>query len=215
MKEMSNIFDIIILTLFVTILSTSISTILGIPLGYILSKSDKKYKIILQSITTALTGLPPVVAGLCIYFLLTRNGPLGNFRLLYSPSAMVIAQILIVLPIIAAFSYPIFLKTKEEMFETCVGLRLSSKKTFLLLLKECRFVLVSAVMMGFGRAISEVGAVMMVGGNIDGKTRVITTAILTQTNQGNYNQAIILGGVLLLIAITVNLLAQKYKESNR
>lgn len=210
---MSYIIQIIILTLSVTFVSTSISALFGIPLGYLLSKGDKQYKKVLQSITTALTGLPPVVAGLCIYFLLTRNGLFGSFRLLYSPVAMIIAQVLIVLPIIAAFSYPVFLKKREEMEETCTGLRLKSGKTFKLLLKECRFVLVSAIMMGFGRAISEVGAVMMVGGNIDGKTRVMTTAIITETNQGNYKQAIILGGILLLIALVVNLLAQRFKES--
>lgn len=205
--------QIIALTLLVTVISTTISTLLGLPLGYLLSKGNKKYMKILQSITTALTGLPPVVAGLCIYFLITRNGPIGGFRLLYSPVAMIIAQLLIVLPIIAAFSYPAFLKTREEIKETCAGLRLSPAMTFRLMLKECRFACVSAIMSGFGRAISEVGAVMIVGGNIEGKTRVMTTAILTETNQGNYNQAMILGGLLLLISISINILAQRLKES--
>jgi tungstate transport system permease protein len=210
---MSYIFQIITLTLFVTVISTTISTVVGLPLGYLISKSNNKIVKVLRSITTAMTGLPPVVAGLCVYFLVTRNGPLGGFRWLYSPIAMIFAQLLIVLPIIIAFSYPAFLKTREEIRETCVGLRLSPRKTFILMLRECRYVCVSAVMLGFGRAISEVGAVMLVGGNIEGKTRVMTTAILTETNQGNYEQAMILGGTLLLISITINILAQRMKES--
>lgn len=210
---MNYIFQIITLTLFVTIISTAISTVVGLPLGYLISKSNNKFVEILRSLTTAMTGLPPVVAGLCIYFLITRNGPLGTFRWLYSPIAMILAQLLIVLPIIIAFTYPVFLKTREEIKETCVGLRLSPQKTFKLMLRECRYVCVSAIMLGFGRAISEVGAVMLVGGNIEGKTRVMTTAILTETNQGNYEQAMILGGTLLLISITINILAQKLKES--
>lgn len=203
---MSKLLDIIGLTLFVTLISTLISTVLGLPFGYFLTSTKAKYKKILQSITTALTGLPPVVAGLCIYFLLTRYGPFGGFRLLYSPAAMIIAQILIVTPIIAAFSYPAFLKASNQMNETFIGLRLSKKQIFKILLVECKMALISAVMAGFGRAISEVGAVMMVGGNIEGKTRVMTTAIVTQTSQGNYNDAIILGVLLLVLSISINLL---------
>lgn len=209
---MSYLLQIIGLTLFVSAVSTIISTILGLPLGYLLSRNNSKSIRFFQSITTAMTGFPPVVAGLCIYFLITRNGPLGSLKLLYSPNAMIIAQILIVLPIITAFAYPSFIRVRQELTETCIGLRLPPKKTFILMLKECRFALVSAVMSGFGRAISEVGAVMMVGGNIAGKTRVMTTAIMTETSKGDYEKALILGAILLLVSIAINLFASRFRE---
>lgn len=203
---MNGVINIAGLTLLVTVTSTFVSTVLGVPAGYFLASTKSKYKNMLQSIANALTGLPPVVAGLLIYFLLTRDGPLGSFGLLYSPPAIVIAQILIVTPIIAAFSYPAFLKTGLQMNETFAGLQITGRLRFLILLKECKTALISAVMAGFGRAVSEVGAVMIVGGNIEGRTRVMTTAIITQTGQGNYNDAIALGGILLILSITINLL---------
>jgi tungstate transport system permease protein len=210
---MNSLIEILLLTLFVTILSTGISALLGLPTAYILAMKNNPITNFFRSITTAMTGLPPVVAGLLIYFLLTRNGPLGALSLLYSPIAMIIAQVLIVFPIITAILYPTFIKTYMDTKETFVGLQLSQKTVFFLMMRECRFAIISAFMMGFGRATSEVGAVFMVGGNIDGKTRVMTTAILTQTNQGNYMDAIILGGILLFISITINLLVRKLKEN--
>ena len=202
--------QILLMTMTVTLTSTTISVLVGFPLGYLLSK-NKKFMKPMRSLTSALTGLPPVVAGLCIYFLVTRNGPLGGFKLLYSPSAMVLAQILIVIPIVAASVYPAFLRVSQDISETCAGLRLSGRKTFGLLMRECRFACVSAVMSGFGRAISEVGAVMLVGGNIAGKTRVMTTAVLTETGRGNYAQAMLLGGLLLFISVAINLLAGRLR----
>jgi len=207
MIEFSYIANILTLTLGVTLASTTISALVGLPLGYRLSKVGKKYMKPLRSITTAMTGIPPVVAGLCVYLLLTRNGPLGSFKLLYSPTAMVIAQLVIVIPIIAATAYPVFMRAEQEMKETCLGLRLSGGKIFRLMLRECRSGCVSSVMTGFGRAISEVGAVMIVGGNIAWKTRVMTTAVITETGRGNYAEAMILGGMLLVVSVTVNLLA--------
>ncbi|MCL2433980.1 MAG: ABC transporter permease, partial [Clostridia bacterium] len=177
----------------------------------ILLSRGKKFLKPLRSLVTAFTGLPPVVAGLCVYFLITRNGPLGRFKLLYSPPAMIIAQVIIVLPVITAAVYPAFLRASEDMRETCAGLRLSKYKTFFLLLRECRFAGVSAVMTGYGRAISEVGAVKLVGGNIAGKTRVMTTAVLTETGRGNYATAMLLGGLLLGVSLCINLLAGKLR----
>jgi len=211
MIEFNYVVQILLLTLAVTIASTAVSAAGGLPLGYLIAKSSKKAVRPVRSIMTAMTGIPPVVAGLCIYFLLTRNGPFGSFRLLYSPTAMVLAQIIIVLPIIAAISYPAIMKVNSEISETCAGLRLSPQKTFRLLLSESRSACVGAVMSGFGRAISEVGAVMIVGGNIAWKTRVMTTALLTETGRGNYATAMLLGGLLLVVAISVNLAAGKLR----
>ena len=210
MIQFSYIAQILLLTLCVTVSSTAVSALAGLPLGYALSRSGRFAKP-LQSLTSALTGIPPVVAGLCVYFLITRGGPLGGLRLLYSPPAMAAAQVILVLPLIAASAYPAFLRAGREMNETCAGLRLSRGKTFRLLLRECRFACVSAVMSGFGRAVSEVGAVMLVGGNIAGKTRVMTTALLTETSRGNYAQALLLGGLLLAVSILVNLLAGRLR----
>lgn len=212
MIELNYVAQILLLTLAVTLTSTAISTVGGLPLGYLIAKGRKKAIKPIRSIVTAMTGIPPVVAGLCIYFLLTRNGPFGGFKLLYSPTAMVLAQIIIVLPIIAAIAYPAIMKVDSEISETCTGLRLSTGKTFGLLLSESRPACVGAIMSGFGRAISEVGAVMMVGGNIAWKTRVMTTALLTETGRGNYATAMLLGGVLLLVSISVNLLAGKLRD---
>ena len=210
---MQELIEIIVLTLIVTSLSTFISALFGLPLAYILVAKNTAITRFFKTVITVLTGLPPVVAGLLIYFLLTRNGPLGSFKLLYSPIAMIIAQIIIVLPIITSFILPIFLKNHNEINETSKGLNLSKKTIFFLTLNECKFAIISAVMVGFGRATSEVGAVFIVGGNIFSKTRVMTTAILTQTNQGNYLDAVILGGILLAISFSINLLVRKFKEN--
>ena len=212
MIEFSYIIQIIALTLCVTLASTGISAAAGFPLGYALSKGGKRIMKPLRSLTSAMTGIPPVVAGLCVYFLVTRNGPLGGYKLLYSPAAMVLAQIIIVLPIIAAVLYPAFMKTGQEIRETCLGLRLSGRKSLMLLLRECRAASVSAVMSGYGRAISEVGAVMIVGGNIAWKTRVMTTAVVTETGRGNYTEAMLLGGILLAMSISINLLAGRLRD---
>jgi len=211
MVQVSYIVQILLLTLGVTLTSTAVSMVIGLPLGYRLSKVGRKYAKLLRSAATAMTGIPPVVAGLCIYFLLTRNGPLGDLKLLYSPAAMVMAQLLIVIPIIAATVYPVFMKADREMRETCLGLRLKRGKIFRLILLECRAGCVSSVMTGFGRAISEVGAVMIVGGNIAWKTRVMTTAVITETGRGNYANAMMLGGLLLLVSVAVNMLAGRMR----
>ncbi|MCL1820205.1 MAG: ABC transporter permease [Oscillospiraceae bacterium] len=209
--NISYVVQILGLTVCVTLASTALSAMIGLPLGYLLSMSKTPVLRRMRSVISAMTGIPPVVAGLCIYFLLTRNGPLGGFRLLYSPFAMVMAQMVIVIPIIAAVAYPSFMKVRADIHETCLGLRLPKAKIFRLLLRECRTACVSAVMTGFGRAVSEVGAVMLVGGNIAGRTRVMTTAVLTETGRGNYANAMLLGGLLLTLSLALNLFAGRFR----
>jgi tungstate transport system permease protein len=150
-------------------------------------------------------GLPPVVAGLVVYLILSRSGPLGFMGLLYSPTAMVIAQTSIVTPIIAALTWSAVASVDKSVRETALTLGATGFYVDLRVLAEARVSVVAALVAGFGRAMAEVGAVLMVGGNIAGYTRVMTTAIAMETGKGSFDLAIALGFVLLLSAFLVNL----------
>ncbi len=152
----------------------------------------------------ALMGLPPVVAGLTVYLLLSRAGPLGEWGLLFTPAAMVIAQIVLVLPILAALSRQKVEELLGEYREQFVSLGMSRLRMMPTLLWDARFTLLTVLLAGFGRASAEVGAVMMVGGNIDGVTRVMTTAIVLETSKGNLALALGLGIVLLTLVMVIN-----------
>jgi len=198
------IMKIIGLTLLVTLSSTFIASLIGIPMGSLIGSTSFRFKRFIVRIFNALMGLPPVVAGLFVYLLLTRRGPLGSYELLFTVPAMILAQLLIVTPIIASLTISGIHSKVKAVKATCRGLGLSSYETMKLLLFECRYPILSAVAAGFGRAIAEVGAIMMVGGNIQFKTRVLTTAIVLETGKGNYGKALALGFVLLFIAFMVN-----------
>jgi tungstate transport system permease protein len=198
------IMKIIGLTLLVTLSSTFIASVLGIPLGSLIASTSFRFKRVIVRTLNTLMGLPPVVAGLIVYLILSRRGPLGSFELLFTVPAMIIAQVLIVTPIVSSLTIAgIHLKV-DAVKNTCKGLGLTKVETMRRLLYECRYPILSAVAAGFGRAIAEVGAIMMVGGNIQFKTRVLTTAIVLETGKGNYGKALALGVVLLLIAFIVN-----------
>lgn len=149
-------------------------------------------------------GIPPVLAGLMVYMLLSNGRMLGVYRLLFTPMAMIIAQVLIVTPIIAGLTITAVALKSRAVTESCKGLGLSRLKAYTLLIHECRQPILSAVLAGYGRAISEVGAVMLVGGNIQYNTRVMTTAIVLETGKGNYERAVLLGISLLFISFIVN-----------
>lgn len=200
----AEIYGIIGLTLLVTLSSTLISTFIGVPLGMLVGSSTFRLKTLVVRSINAFMGLPPVVAGLFVYLLLTRTGPFGSFELLFSVPAMVIAQVLIVTPIVAGLTISGIRLKLRPVRETCEGLGLTKGKTMRLLLFECRYPILSAVAAGFGRAIAEVGAIMLVGGNIQYKTRVMTTAIVLETGKGNYGKALALGILLLGISFAVN-----------
>ena len=203
------------LSLTVSVASTLLATLFGLPLGIFLGLSSQKGIRIGRSIVSTFTGLPPVVVGLFVYILLSASGPLGNMRLLFTPAAMILAQIIIVLPIIAAVVFPAVNTVAEEISETCRGLNLPKGRIFKLLMAECRFVMLAAILQGFGRAISEVGAVMLVGGNIRFSTRVLTTAIVLETSKGEYTNSLTLAAILIGISLTINLFAGKYREVDR
>lgn len=212
---MNEILQIVLNSIFICFTSTTIATLFGVPIGLIMGKSTKRWVLKIRPIISSLAGLPPVLAGITIFLLLSNAGPLGSYRLLYTHTAIISAQVLIVLPLIIASVYPLVLPIKASFLETCYGLHISNIKQLKYLMNELRYGILAAILIGFGRAMAEVGAVMMVGGNIRYKTRVMTTAIVLETNQGNYKTALILGVFLLLISFGINLLVHSvFKEVN-
>ncbi len=206
------LYEIIALTLVVTIVSTCISAAAGLPFGVFIGSRSFRGKKLLGSLVNTFMGLPPVVAGLIVYIFLSRKGPLGSLQLLFTPAAMVIAQVIIIFPIITGLSMAAVKLRNSAVQETCKGLGIGKFKTLFILIYECRYPLVSGLLAGYGRAISEVGAVMLVGGNIEHSTRVMTTAIVLETGKGEYSNAIAIGIVLLLISFIVNWAVRRFQE---
>lgn len=204
--------QIIAVTLQMSFFSTLISSLLGIPLGVLLGGNEFRTKRWFQRITTTLMGLPPVVAGLVVYLILSRSGPLGSLKLLYTVPAMVIAQVILITPIITGMTSTIVSVRAPQIRETATGIGLSHSRCLWYMIYECRVQLVAVVLAGFGRSIAEVGAVQIVGGNIQFKTRVMTTAIMMQTNLGQFEFAIALGIVLLIISFLINTVVQRFQE---
>ncbi len=207
--------QIIGVTLRMSFLSTGISSLLGIPLGVIIGGNEFRAKSWVLRITNTLMGLPPVVAGLMVMLILSRSGPLGKFKLLYTVTSMVVAQVVLLTPIITGLTTNIVSLRAPQIRETSIGMGLSSYKRTLYTIYECRVQFVSTILAGFGRAIAEVGAVQIVGGNIQYKTRVMTTAIMMQTNMGHFEFAIALGVVLLLISFAINIFVQRMQEGRK
>lgn len=202
-----SLWHIIGVTLRMSLASTVLSCAVGIPLGLFLGSARFRGRTTLLRVVYTLMGLPPVVAGLIVFLLLSRSGPFGTFGLLFSVEAMVIAQWLLITPIAAGFTASVTAVNAPKVLETAKGLRLSRARTAKLLFTENRVGLVGVLLAAFGRAISEVGAVNLVGGNIQFKTRVMTTAIMLETNKGNFEFAIALGFILILIAFLINFIA--------
>lgn len=204
---------IIAVTLQMSFTSTLIAVGLGIPLGSLVGISEFKGKNWLMKFIYTFMALPPVVAGLFVFFLLSRSGPLGEYKLLYSVTAMVVAQVMLITPVAMGLSANIVSARFPQIRETALGLGIPKSRQLAYTLYECRKPLFAVLFTGFGRAISEVGAAQLVGGNIQYKTRVMTTAIVLATNKGNFALAAALGILLLLIAFLVNALAQRLQEA--
>ena len=196
--------EIVLLSLKVSLLAVVIASAIGFMLGGALAVYRFPGRGAVAALLSALMGLPPVVAGLFVYMLLSNAGPLGVLQLLYTPTAMIIAQVVLVVPIIAALTRQACANLLEEYDEQLRSLGASSKAIVATLLWDGRYRLITAVLAGFGRAIAEVGAVMIVGGNIDHVTRTMTTAIALETSKGDIALALALGVVLLLTAFAVN-----------
>jgi tungstate transport system permease protein len=193
------------LSLKVTLTAVAIAAIIGFALGGALAVYRFPGRGALAAVLNALMGLPPVVAGLFVYLFLSNAGPLGVLQLLYTPQAMIIAQVILITPIIAALTRQTCEDLLEEYREQLSSLGASSAAIVTTLLWDGRYRLVTAVLAGFGRAIAEVGAVMIVGGNIDHVTRTMTTAIALETSKGNIALALALGMILLAIALAINM----------
>ncbi len=207
------LWDIILLSLFVSFTALIIASLLGFIVGYYFAIYNFYFKKIILIIINSLMGIPPVVVGLIVYFIFASGGPLGILQLLYTPSAMIIAQTIIIFPIIASLSHEIFSKNWYEFKDQIRSLNIPFWGSVKLLFNHSYFLLITTLLSAFGRAISEVGAVMIVGGNIDHYTRVMTTAISLETRMGNLEYAMALG--LVLISITIIIYSLVYLLNNR
>lgn len=195
---------IVMLSLQVSVLAVLISAVIGMPVGAALAVARFPGRRALIILMNALMGFPPVVVGLLVYLMLSRSGPLGVLELLYTPTAMIIAQTVLVTPIVAALTRQVIEMLAEEYSEQLRSLGVSRLASVPVLLWDARLALVTALLAGFGRAIAEVGAVIIVGGNINHVTRVMTTTIALETSKGNLALALALGTILIGIAVAVN-----------
>ncbi|WP_164661111.1 ABC transporter permease [Tropicibacter sp. Alg240-R139] len=194
---------IVLLSLKVSVLAVIISALIGMPLGAGLAVGRFPGRRVLIVLINALMGLPPVVVGLLVYLMLSRSGPLGVLQLLYTPTAMIIAQVVLVTPIIAALTRQVVEMLATEYDEQLRSLGVSRLSSVPVLLWDGRLALMTALLAGFGRAIAEVGAVIIVGGNINHVTRVMTTTIALETSKGNLALALALGAILISLAVSV------------
>jgi tungstate transport system permease protein len=205
--------SIVILSLAVSLSAVVLATLIGMPVGAALAVTRFPGRRGLVVMLNALMGLPPVVVGLVVYLLLSRAGPLGELGLLFTPQAMVIAQTILILPIIAALTRQAVEDAWREYEEQLRSLGAQGMRAALTLVWDIRFSLLTAVLAGLGRASAEVGAVMIVGGNIDGVTRVMTTTIALETSKGDLPLALSLGIVLITIVLLINAGAYGVKEA--
>lgn len=205
--------QIVGLSLRVTATALLVSALIGLPLGAVLAIARFPGRGILVVLSNALMGLPPVVVGLCVYMMLSNAGPFGVLKLLYTPTAMIIAQSILITPIIIALTRQVIADLNEDYADTFRSMVVPVHTAIATLLWDARFSLMTVLLAGFGRAIAEVGAVMIVGGNINHVTRVMTTAIALETSKGELALALALGMVLLLIALAVNATASLLKSA--
>ena len=210
-----DLLGIVALSLQVSLSAVLIASLIALPLGAALALWKFPGRGTLIVMLNAFMGLPPVVAGLTVYLLLSRAGPLGELGLLFTPTAMVVAQVILVLPIIAALTRQQIEELHGDYHEQLRSMGLSKRRMIPTLLWDARFSLMTVILAGFGRASAEVGAVMIVGGNIDGVTRVMTTAIVLETSKGDLPLALGLGILLLGLVALVNAAAYLIGETAR
>jgi tungstate transport system permease protein len=201
---MSELIQVTLLSLQISGLATLISLLIGLPLGTLLALGKFSGRSVLLSLVNTGMGLPPVVVGLFVAMMLWRSGPFGDLKLIYTPSAIVIAQVIIAFPVVTGLTAAALQALDPRLQLQLRGLGASTPQMVWMLWREARLPLLAALMAGFGSVISEVGASMMVGGNIRGQTRVLTTAIVLETGKGEFDLAIGLGVLLLTITFLVN-----------
>ncbi len=209
------VWEIMLRSLFVSGLATGVSLLIGVPVGMALALSRFRGRTLVLGLVNTGLGLPPVVVGLVTVILLWRTGPLGDLRLLYTWKALVIAQAVLSLPVITGFTAAGVQSLNPRLRLQLLGLGASRLQLLWLLVRESRLLLLAAVMAGFGAAISEVGASMQVGGNIQGRTRILTTSIVLESGRGNFEIALALGIILLLLTFTVTLALTALQQRTR
>jgi len=211
----AGLIEIATLSLRVTLTATVIAAVIGLPLGAWLAISRFRGRRFAIATLNALMGLPPVVVGLVVYLMLSRSGPLGVLGLLFTPTAMILAQVIIITPIIASIAHQAIRELWADYHDLLLSLNATRVQRVRALLWDGRRALMTASLAGFGRAIGEVGAIMIVGGNIDHATRVLTTAIALETGRGNFGLALALGFVLIGLAMAVNLALHMLSQTER
>jgi tungstate transport system permease protein len=210
----SEIFNIVLLSLRVSLIAVILASLLGVYLGFLMAVKDYWGKRFSVALVNTLLALPTVVIGLIVYSLISRRGPLGVFELLYTPSAMILGQFILAVPIIIALTHSAVQGIDKRVRTTTLTLGATEAQSAWMVIKEARYAVLAAVIIGFGRVIAEVGAAMMLGGNIKGSTRVMTTAIALETTKGEFAFAIALGIILLFVAFSINILLH-YFQSKR
>jgi tungstate transport system permease protein len=208
----SNLFEIINLSLKVTLSALFIAILISIPLGAYLVFYKNRFQSFIVLISNTLMGMPPVVLGLLIYTLVSKKGVFGFLDILYTPYAMVLAQTLLIIPIVVSLTYEEIYKKNKDYKLLLNSLNLSNYSKLKTLIYECRYALLTVALTGFGRASAEVGAVMIVGGNINHYTRVMTTAIAFETSKGSIELAVALGLILLIISLIITLIIKSLRK---
>ncbi len=198
-------------SLVISFVAVSLAAIIDIPLGGLIELREFFGKKVLVNLIQTLYSLPTVTVGLFIFLLLSRSGPLGGLELLYTPTGMVIGQMVLISPIMIGLTVSALKGVSPQIRETAVSLGADERQVILTIIREARFAVVAAILVGFGRALSEVGVAMMIGGNIRGYTRVLTTSIALQTSMGNLELSIALGMILIGISMILNLLLCRFQ----
>ena len=209
----ADLIEISMRSLYVTLTAVALASVIGLPVGAWLAVRRFRYRRSVIALMNALMGLPPVVVGLIVYLLLSRSGPFGVFGLLFTPTAMIIAQVVIITPLVASIAHQAIRELWAEYHDLLISLNTSRGQRMRTLIWDGRRALLTAALAGFGRGIGEVGAIMIVGGNIDHVTRVLTTAIALETGKGDFALALGLGFVLIFLAIAVNLLIHSLSQT--
>ena len=211
----ADLIEITLRSLQVSLTALIIASAIGLPLGTWLAVRRFRYRRAAIATLNALMGLPPVVVGLIVYLLLSRSGPFGVLGLLFTPTAMIIAQVIIITPLIASITHQAMRELWAEYHDLLISLNTSSRQRVVTLIWDGRRALLTGALAGFGRAIGEVGAIMIVGGNIDHATRVLTTAIALETGKGDFALALGLGFVLIALALIVNFAIHTLSRTER
>ncbi|MCP9481758.1 ABC transporter permease [Shimia sp. CNT1-13L.2] len=211
----ADLVEITLRSLRVTLTALLIASLIALPFGALLAVRRFRFRRTTIAVLNALMGLPPVVVGLIVYVFLSRSGPFGVFGLLFTPTAMIIAQIIIIVPLIASIAHQALRELWSDYHDLLISMNTTHIQRIQTLLWDGRRALLTAALAGFGRAIGEVGAIMVVGGNIDHHTRVLTTAIALETGKGEFAMALALGFILIGLAILVNIAIHWLTQTER